>query len=279
VLAGGGSLGVVEVGMLQALTDHGLRPDLVVGSSVGAINSVFYAAHPTLEGIQRLEHIWRALRREHVFPLSLTALACGLLGPRPHLLNPAALRHLLQTHLPIERLEEARVPVCVMATDVLSGAEIRLTSGPAVPALLASTAIPGLFPPVTIGARVLVDGAVANHTPISAAIALGATRLIVLPAGFPCAKTDAPTGALAMALHALNVLTAHQLARDVERFSDHAEVLVVPPLCPLELPAYDFGGAGQAIDRAKDSTAAWLHSGGLDAPPDTSKLAPHHHHM
>lgn len=278
VLAGGGSLGVVEVGMLRALTRFGLRADLVVGSSVGAINSVYYAADPTLEGIHRLEDIWKTLQRRHVFPMSVTGLVRGLLGRQSHLLNPGALIRLLRAHLPIERLEEAQLPVCVMATEVLSGAEVQLTSGPAVPALLASTAIPGLFPPVHIGGRALVDGAVANHTPISAAIALGATRVIVLPAGFPCARMDAPTGAMAMALHALNVLTAHQLARDVERFCEHAEVIVIPPLCPLALPAYDFRGAGMVIDRAVSSTTSWLQSGGLDAPPDPSRLAPHHHH-
>jgi NTE family protein len=164
-----------------------------------------------------------------------------------------------------------------MATDVLRGAEVRLTSGAALPALLASTAIPGLFPPVPVGGLLLVDGAVANHTPISAAAALGATRIIVLPAGFPCAKGEPPRGALAMALHALNVLTAHQLTRDVRQYRDRAAVVVVPPLCPLALPAYDFAGAGEVIDRATDTTAAWLESGGLELATDWATLAPHHH--
>lgn len=268
---------MVEVGMLKALVEFGLRADLVVGSSVGAINSVFYAADPTAKGVARLERIWRGLRRQDVFPLSLMGVARGLLRRQSHLLNPAALQTLLQSHLPIERLEEAQVPVGVMATDVLGGAEVRLTRGRALPALLASTAIPGLFPPVPIDGLLLVDGAVANHTPISAALALGATRIIVLPAGFPCAKGDAPHGALAMALHALNVLTAHQLARDVQRYRDQAEVIVVPPLCPLALPAYDFTGAGEVIDRAQDSTAVWLAAGGLEAASDWATLAPHHH--
>lgn len=169
------------------------------------------------------------------------------------------------------------MPVCVTATDVLRGAEVRLTAGPALPALLASTAIPGLFPPVRIGELVLVDGAVANHTPISAALALGATRIIVLPAGFPCAMQDVPRGAMAVALHALNVLTSQQLARDVERYRDRVDLVVVPPLCPLALPAYDFTGAKDVIDRATISTAAWLETGGLEQASDWATLAPHHH--
>jgi NTE family protein len=277
VLAGGGSLGVVQVGMLRALTAFGLRPDLVVGSSVGAINSVFYAARPTLEGVGELESIWRSLRRPHVFPLSITGVALGLLGRRPNMLSPAALQRLLQSRLPVSRLEETIIPACVVATDILRGSEVRLTSGPAVPALLASTAIPGLFPPVHIDGHLLVDGAAANHTPISAALALGATRIVVLPAGFPCAKPDAPRGALPMALHGLNILTANQLARDVERYCDLVEVVVVPPLCPLVLPSYDFTGAGEVIGRAAGTTTAWLESGGLQRPSDRGQLAPHHH--
>jgi NTE family protein len=142
---------------------------------------------------------------------------------------------------------------------------------------MASTAIPGVFPPVRIGDRLLVDGAVANHTPISAAIALGATRILVLPAGFPCARTDAPPGALAMVLHALNVLTAHQLARDVDRYASAVHVAVVPPLCPLATAAYDFAGARAVIDRATLATAAWLEAGGLELTATGALIAPHHH--
>jgi len=277
VLAAGGSLGAIEVGMLQALLAYGLRPDLVVGSSVGAINSVFYAADPSAEGLSRLTKIWLGLRRDDVFPVGVAGLALGLMGRRRHMLSPRGLTRLLQDHLPVEQLEETVVPVCVIATDVLRGTEVRLQAGPALPALMASTAIPGLFPPVSIGNRLLVDGAVANHTPISAAIDLGAKRIVVLPAGFPCSRPDAPRGAVAMALHGLNILTAQQLARDVERHRERVRIAVVPPLCPLAMSAYDFAGGGEAIDRAATTTGAWLEAGGLDMPPMDKMLAPHHH--
>lgn len=277
VLAGGGSLGAIEVGMLRALVAHGLRPDLVVGSSVGAINSVFFAADPTAEGVRRLESIWRGLRRQDVFPVGVAGVARGLLGRQGHMLSPAALTRLLGDHLPVANLEQTAIPVCVIATDVLRGAEVRLRAGPALSALLASTAIPGLFPPVRIGDRLLVDGAVANHTPISTAIALGATRVVVLPAGFPCSRPDAPRGALPMALHALNVMTAHQLARDVDRYRDQVRLAVVPPLCPLAMSAYDFAGSGEVIERATTTTTAWLDADGLEVASTGDMLAPHHH--
>ena len=199
-----------------------------------------------------------------------------LAGRQGHLLNPSPLQQLLWDHLPIEDLAQAAIPVCVVATDVLQGAEVRLRAGPAIPALMASTAIPGFFPAVRIEGRLLVDGAVANHTPISTAIALGATRVVVLPAGYPCARAEPPGGTLSMMLHALNVLTAQQLARDVARYRDVVMLRVAPPVCPLALAAYDFSGVNDVMDRAATTTGAWLDGGGLTADA-LQPLAPHSH--
>jgi NTE family protein len=150
VLAGGGSLGAVEVGMLRALAAAGITPDLVVGSSVGAINGAYFASDPTRERVDRLEGIWRSLRRWDVFPLAPLATVLGLLSGRDHLVDPGSLRGILERHLSATVLEKARVPCHVVATDLWSGDAVRLSEGPAVDALLASTAIPGIFPPVRI---------------------------------------------------------------------------------------------------------------------------------
>src|SRR6185312_168994 len=109
----------------------------------------------------------------------------GLLGHTNHVISNDNLRRVLQSHLLYERLEEAAIPVHVVVTDLKSGEAVTLSSGPVVPALLASTAIPGVFPPVMIGRREFVDGGVANHTPVAAAIELGATEVYVLPVGYP----------------------------------------------------------------------------------------------
>jgi NTE family protein len=156
-----------------------------------------------------------------------------------------------------------------VATDVLSGLEVRLSQGDAVPILLASTAIPALFPPVTWNGQYLMDGGVANHTPISTAVALGATRIVVLPTGFPCAIERPPRGPIAMALHALNVLIAS--------FSAVAQVIVVPPLCPLMTSSYDFSQGGGLIDRAAGATREWLAAGGLSSTGIPGALRAHHH--
>jgi NTE family protein len=277
VLAGGGSLGAVQVGMLRALTNFGLAPDFVVGSSVGSINAAYFAGQPTSVGVAQLESIWRKLRRREVFPVTALSGALGLVGWRSHLVSPAPLAGLLARHLPFQRLELARVPCHIVATDVLSGLEVRLSQGDAVSILLASTAIPALFPAVTWNGQHLMDGGVANHTPISTAVALGATRIVVLPTGFPCAIERPPRGPIAMALHALNMLIARQLALDIERFSAVAQVIVVPPLCPLMTSSYDFSQGGGLIDRAAGATREWLAAGGLSSTGIPGALRAHHH--
>jgi NTE family protein len=277
VFAAGGSLGAVEVGMLRALAAAGVVADFVVGSSVGAINAACYAADPTAEGVARLERIWRRVRRREVFPLSAIAGVVRLVSGRDHLVSPAILRRLLEQELPFARLEHGRIPCHVMATDLLERAAVRLSSGPAVPAVLASTAIPGVFPPVRLGSRTLVDGAVASGTPVTTAVALGAARVVVLSSGFPCALARPPAGVVALGLHALNILIVNQLVADLERVGDGVEIAVVPPLCPLSVSAYDFSHSGDLIDRAAASAEEWLRRDGLGRREIPPSLRPHRH--
>jgi len=279
VLAGGGSLGAVQVGMLRALVLHGLSPDLVVGASVGAINGAFFAGRPDAIGVQRLEEIWRAVRRRDIFPFAPLANLVGFFSRRDHLVSPRALRRLIERRFPYDRLESTPLPAHVVATDLLTGAEVRISSGPAVEALLASAAIPAVFPPVRVGKLHLVDGGVANNTPISVAMDLGAERIVVLPTGHPCSIDEPPRGVLAMALHALNLLIARQLLVDLERFASRAKLLVVPPLCPLAVDAYDFSHSRELIDRAGESTRRWIEGGGLERPTNAGPLEPHSHRL
>src|SRR5438067_2504740 len=143
VLAGGGSLGAVEVGMLRALLEHGERPDFVIGSSAGAINSAYFALDPSTAGVAKLEGIWRALRREHIFPFGISSLI-GLLLRRGHLVQSHGLRRLLESHLTYRDLERAAMPLYVVATDLATGDEVLLSNGPAVEAVLSRAAIPAV---------------------------------------------------------------------------------------------------------------------------------------
>ena len=262
VLAGGGSFGAVQVGMLRALHEHGLQPDLVTGSSVGAINGAFYAGAPGAEGIETLAALWRGLRRRDVFPFNAARLLRAALN-RNSLVEPTGLRRLLRAHLPYRMLEDSAIPMHVVATDLLTGATVRLSTGTAVEAVLASCAIPGIYPPVRIGDRQLIDAAVASNTPIRAAVELGATRLIVLPTRFACPLVGPPRGSFDAAFHAMDLVVIQQLMQDTERYSSRAEIITVPPICPQAVAPYEFSRAGELIDAAARSTRQWLASAGL----------------
>jgi len=247
--------------MLKALVAAGHMADMVVGSSVGAINAAWFAGNPTAQGVAELEAIWRGIRRTDIFPTHLIGSLLGLFSRRGYMVDSAALARLIERHLPFVNLEQARLPLHIIATDMLEGIEIRLSSGPAAQALLASSAIPGVFPAVRMGGRHVVDGGVANHTPISAAVELGATRLVILPTGYSCALQAPPRRAIAAALHALNILIGHQLTAAIRRYRSAVDILVVPPLCPLGVSPYDFKSVGALIDRAQRSTEDWLRDG------------------
>ncbi len=262
VLAGGGSYGAVQVGMLQALDRWGIRPDLVTGSSVGAINGAFYAGDPSAGGIARLEALWQALRRRDVFPITLLGLL-GALTNRDHLFEPNGLRRLLEAHLPYAALEQSAIPMHVVATDRQTGAPVRVSAGNAIEAVLASCAIPAIYPPVRIGGRELIDGAVTCNTPIRTAVELGATRVIVLPTRFACPLATAPRGIFGSAFHAMDLVVVQQLAQDTERYADRASIVTLPPICPRAVPPYDFSHVRRLIESAACSTEDWLERGGL----------------
>lgn len=279
VLAGGGSLGAVEVGMLQALVGAGVIPDLIVGSSAGAVNAAFFAGRPDVAGVRALRDIWVSLRARDVFPFSPVGGLLGALSLRDHMVDPRPFERLLTRHMPYRRLEEAVIPVHVVAANVLTGREALLSHGRAVTAVMASAAIPGVFPPVKIEGTHYFDGSVASNTPVSAAIELGAERIVVLPTGYSCEMKQLPTGALAMALHGVNILVARQLTVDVERFMDRTDIRVVPPLCPVATHPFDFSDAAELINRSEKTTRAWLERGGLEHSGIPFELPPHSHEV
>lgn len=275
VLAGGGSLGSIQVGMLRALLAAGERPDFVVGSSVGALNACYFAAYPNSEGVERLAKIWTGLRRRDIFPLSIgTVLA--VLRHGDHLVDPTPLRRIIEANIPYRRIEDAASPVHLVATD-MQGMTAVLSYGPAVDAIMASAAVPGVFPVVEIEGRALMDGAVAADTPISVARGLGADRIVILPTGYACDLQEPPKSAIARALHAITLLIAWQLVREIEQHSASVSLHLVPALCPLDVSPYNFGMTASLIERATRATEKWIVKGGLTQPASPRQLAPHHH--
>jgi NTE family protein len=177
----------------------------------------------------------------------------------------------------MRRLEDAQVPVHVVATDLLCGAEVILSSGDPTTAVLASCAIPGVLPPVQHEGRLLVDGGVAHHAAVSQAVELGATDVYVLPAGYPCALTTPPRSALGVAVQALTILIEQRLIGEVSGHDPSVSVHVLPPLCPLDVSAADFGHARELIERSEHASRTWLAQGMDLLPAQERFLSPHRH--
>lgn len=277
VLSGGGSLGAVQVGMLQALSRANVPVDMVVGASVGALNGAFFADDPTAKGADRLAELWRGLRRKDVFPLTLFAGLRALLRGRDHLIEAGALHTIVHRSLRMRRVEQARIPLHVVATDVVGGEAVLLSSGDIETALMASTAIPVVFPHVEIAGRYLVDGGVSTNTPIASAIDLGAERILVLPTGTSCALEKPPRDMAALALHVMALQNMRQLDRDVKRFSSRVPITIVPPLCPLAVSVFNFSQTASLIERAAVRTGEWLSHGGLEHTGPLGVPLAHHH--
>lgn len=254
--------------MLMGLYERGLAPDFIVGTSAGAFNAAYIGSRPQTESTaESLADVWRGLRRGQAFPLNPLTGLMGFLGAKDHLVPSSGLRRLIERRITVDRLEQLSIPVHVVAVDVITGEEVLVSEGSVVDALLASASIPGVLPPASWHGRQLIDGGVANNTPISHAVELGAERIYVLPTGHACALQEAPSSALAMALHALSLLTQRRLIDDIEKHRGSVQLIVLPPPCPLAISPIEFGHADALISRAHADTRAFFDGGGDERPP------------
>jgi NTE family protein len=233
VFEGGGSLAATQIGTLRALTEDRPRPGLVIGTSAGAINAVAFAADPTAAGLAELEGLWLSLHRRDL----------------------ATLRALLDDHFADRRLEDVQVPAHVVTTDLASGAAHLISAGPVVEALLASAALPGLFPPVTFDGRQLVDGALVANTPVRQAVDLGATDIYVLAVATLGLAGD-PTAAAELALTApVNAVDA-RTARFVQDSAARVHLMPAPPSPTGNI--LDFRYSSQLMAESYRLTRRWL---------------------
>src|SRR4029079_13861183 len=204
--------------MLKALGERGLTPDLLVGSSAGALNAAFVAGHGTgRAALEELGAMWRTLRRRDVFALRPARGVLALAGRRPSLLSPDTLRRLVETNLGYDDLLDARIALHLVSTELGSGREVLLSHSSAGGALLATAAIPGVLPPVSHEGRLLVDGCITQHTAIRHAVELGADVVYLLPTGYACALPAAPRSAIGTALQSLTLLSQQQINSEVDR--------------------------------------------------------------
>ena len=256
VFQGGSSLAAVQVGMLRALTEAGIVPDIVVGCSAGAINAVGFARNPTQSGVDELRRMWLKVRRRDVFPMSPRAMLAGLTGRGDGLVKPTRLQSLLERELRVRELRATTIRAHVVATDATSGNPVVLSEGPAVQALLASSAIPGLLSPVVWGGRPLIDGGISADTPILQAEALGATTSYVLPSLVEAPADGPAAGALPNMLRSLNMLVGRSSANDLAAARGEVHMLPVPTLHGVN--PLDFRRSAEYIRIGYDSARGWL---------------------
>ncbi len=265
-LGGGGHQGAYEVGMLRALIEGGVIPDLVVGTSVGALNGAAIAAAPTTETIRRLRDVWTGLDSERIFGGSLFAGAATLVRSRTHLHSNRPLRALIEQLLPASRFEDLAVPFQCVAASIEEAAEHWFSEGPLVEAILASAAVPGVLPPVEIRGEHFVDGGIVNSIPISRAVELGAKEIFVLHVGRIERPLTPPRTPVQVALVAFEIARRHRFARDLATLPDGVALHVLPTGEPRraaraqisELNYRDFKAVARRIDRAYRASAEYL---------------------
>jgi len=228
VLGGGGLLGACEAGMARALLECGIRPDLVVGTSIGAINGAAIAADPTVEGADRLVDMWGRLSDDDVLGGSVLGRLGALLRTRTSLHAPDELGTLLQQQLPIQRIEDLPVAFECVAASIERAQEHWFTAGDLVPAVLASCALPGVFPPVLINGEHYLDGGLVNSIPIARAIAQGADEIWVLHVGRIEEPLSPPRLPWEVAFVAFEIARRHRFNTDLAQVPEGVDVHVLP---------------------------------------------------
>jgi len=273
VLGGGGVRGAVEIGMIRAILEAGIRPDLVVGTSIGAINGAMIAKDPTLGVIDTLLHAWTSPEANAVYGSSLLTQMSRLVKTKTHLNSHGPLRRLLEASLgEASRFEDLEVPLQVVAASIEHAAEHVFDSGPLIPAILASASVPGLFPPMQVDGEHFIDGGIVNSIPIEQAVASGATRIFVLQVGRVETPLVAPSTAVDTARVAFEIARRHRFARDLATLPEGVDLYVLPTGGPLDgddsIRAYrKLDTVTLRIEQAHEASRDFLYERGM--PPLT----------
>ncbi|SHE42580.1 NTE family protein [Desulfacinum infernum DSM 9756] len=257
VFSGGVSLGAVQVGMLRAVLESGNRPDHLLGSSAGALNAAFLAKDISIRRVEELGRIWRNLRKEDVFGRFTPRRLFHVVFRRISLASGEALERLIAAHAPLS-YEGLQATLGVVATDYFTGKTEVFTSGDLRRHLLASVAIPVVFPPVTIGSVLYVDGSVSAHVPIVPAQRFGPRTLVVFDVGFACHIRECPCGFVDNALHAFSLMLHRQVTGLLSGLDPETTVLYLPAPCPQDVPAYDFSRGEALIRVGYDAASSFL---------------------
>ena len=263
VLGGGGVLGAHEVGMLRALDQAGVRPDVVVGTSVGAINGAFVAADPG-GAAERLAQLWQGEALRQAFRETLWGRAVRLLRSGTHLHSIEPLRHMLNDSFPGTRFAGLQVPFHCVAASIEGACARWFSSGPLVPAVLASCAVPGLLPPVEVDGGHYFDGGLVDSIPVGRAVALGAQTVYVLHVGRIERPLTVPRRPWEVGLVAFEIARRHRFHDEMSALPADVQVHVLPsgadPRPPdlSQLRYRDRAKVGLRMERAYQASASYL---------------------
>lgn len=273
VLSGGGNLGALQVGMVRALFERRIEPDLVLGCSVGALNGAAIAADPSLVMAGRLQEMWRGLAAENVMPAGLfPAVQLARKGVAIH--DNVNLRRVIESVLPGGQFEDLTVPFQCVATALTEGTETWFDRGPLVDPIIASSAIPAVYPPVEIDGLKYLDGAIVNDVPVSRAVALGCDRIFVLHVGSWDRPRPEPKRPIDMATYAYWLARRSRFQRDLAGIPSNIEVLVLPPGATPVIKYNDFGHSDEMITTAYLASAAFLDAADADDADDLAAAVP-----
>ena len=263
VLGGGGVLGAYEVGMLRALSEAGIRPDVVVGTSVGAINGAFVAADPA-DAAARLGQLWQGDALRQAFSETLWGRAARLLRSGTHLHSIEPLRRMLDEMLPAADFADLELPFHCVAASIERATARWFSSGPVVPAVLASCAVPGLLPPVEVDGEHYFDGGLVHSIPVGRAVALGALDVYVLHVGRIESPLEVPRRPWEVGLVAFEIARRHRFHEEMSALPDGVRVHVLPaggdrrPPDLAQLRYRDRTNVGASIERAYTASAGYL---------------------
>ena len=258
VLGGGGSLGAVQVGMLQALGERDVPPDIVTGTSVGALNGAVLALEPK-SAANRLSHLWPRMTRDRVFPGGLLAQARTLQHTRTHLFSSTGLSTVIADFLGAElTFADLALPFAAVTTDIATARPHVLRDGLLLPALLASSAIPGIFPPVELGSQRLYDGGLVANVPMRQAVAMGARSLVVLDCNFPGSIPEVSGSIAEVVFYTVLVTIRSQAVLEAPLVAADVPVVYLHGPEPLRVSPLDFRQTGTLIETAYEAARAFL---------------------
>ncbi len=275
VLSGGGNLGALQVGMLRALVERRIRPDLVLGCSVGALNGAAIAAEPSLAMVGRLQDLWRTMADRDVLPAGLLPTTVQLARKGVAIHDNANLRRVVEEVLPAHDFEDLAVPFQCVAAALGEGTETWFSSGPVVDPILASAALPAVYPPVEIDGVAYLDGAVVNDVPVSRAVELGADRIFILHVGSWDRPRPEPKRPFDMAMYAYWLARRSRFQRDLASVPAAIEVLVLPPGATPVIRYNDLGHSDEMIATSYRASCEFLDARDGDRGGDLAAAVPH----